>query len=80
MKFSTEHYTNLKNAVIEAVNDLHTEISDLREEGQSETRFVWDLFWACKWSKSADYRQSNYLDSHIQTALKNIVKELEAQK
>lgn len=81
MKFTPEHYQSLKKCVINALSQPGA-ISTLLNndcEKQSDTRFLWDIFWLSNWSQieRAHYNDGNYDDSHIQTAMKNIMKEIQ---
>ena len=82
MKFTKEDYQSLKKAVSEAFAKHGITANGWIESANalkfSETRMLWDLFWLCGWSK--DNRDNDYLDSHIQTAVKNALKELAAAK
>lgn len=81
MKFEKEHFTSLKEAITSKLKLEGITIADYLKaaEGYSETRMLWDLFWFSGWSKLDENRAFNYLDSHIQTALKQAVKELSAE-
>lgn len=74
MKFTADHYRSLKLCI----NLVYpTGIPD-RKSDESETRFLWNIFWKCDWTVKyrEHYYEGDYTDSHIQAALKNIVKEL----
>ena len=73
MKFTPEHYQTLKSCIKEVI-----QLPILQKGEKSETRYLWDIFWASGWSHkfNEQYHEGDYLDSHIQTAVKNIVKEL----
>ena len=87
MKIKQEHYDAIKDQILIVVNevkqdsgrsfiDLHM---DYIEQGLSEIRFRWDLWWISSGNRSTDfiYELYDYLnDTHIDTALKRIVKEL----
>lgn len=82
MKFQSEHYETLKKCIGAAIQGTGKTIAELKEKSkelnESETRFLWNLFWASKWSQlhREQYNEGDYMDSHIQTALKNVVKDL----
>ncbi len=86
MKMMQDHYEQLKNAC--AVH--RHKISDIREtiikEGRSkdvEKRVRWDILWSVSIGDSnssiwiCDNLYSYLDDDHIDTALRNIMKELE---
>lgn len=85
MKISKNLYTilvtNLAESSVTVMSTIEQLENDYKLAGHSTTRFVWDLFWRSK-------NQSHFLtlahgenlnDTHIETALKNAVKELKAQ-
>lgn len=80
MKFKAEHYSSLKESITDLIKSKGLTMAEVKEHysQKSETYFLWDLFWLSKWSTVRDdhYNDGNYLDSHIQTALKRIVMEL----
>lgn len=80
MKFSNEHFDGLKMAIKKSLIDIAATRKQYKEKGHSETRFLWDIFWASHYSHDESFRQSDYLDTHIQTAIKKAVKELEFEE
>ena len=78
MKFTYEHLNSLKKAIIESDINIKEMKLKYNSEGKTETRFLWDLFWISKWTKKEHkhYYEGDYNDSHIQTAMKSITKEL----
>jgi len=78
MKFIEKHFNSLLNCVENALHERRMKISEFKREynGKSETRFLWDLFWVANWAKyeREHYLEGDYADSHIQTAMKNVVK------
>ena len=76
MKFLQQHYEALKQLIKESDIDIIATKANYKEKGLSDQRFYWDLFWASKWHKSIECRESDYLDTHIETAIKTAVKEL----
>ena len=82
MKFSNEHFESLKQTVKELNIDIPVLNAECKAKGQSETRFLWDLFWASGWTKKEHkhYYEGDYMDSHITTAMKQVVKDLSAVK
>jgi hypothetical protein len=82
MKFKKEHYDSLKESIVKYLENNKITIADFKKErrGLTDTRINWDLFWLCAWHAiyKDHYNDGDYMDSHIQTALTRIVKELEA--
>lgn len=76
MKFSAQHYNELKQAIINCDIDIAQSIDNYKSKGLSIQRLLWDIFWLSKYSKNDNFRAAHYNDSHIETALKNIVSEL----
>lgn len=76
MKFSTEHYSDLKKAIANSCVDLKATKEAYKEKGLSDTRFIWDIFWASRWSQTDAGRAADYMDTHIQTATKTAINEL----
>lgn len=80
MKFKPNHLASLTECVKEVFSSLGKTYTELKAEPEhkdkSETRIVWDIFWASGWSTKfrAHYNEGDYCDSHIQTALKHILK------
>ncbi len=79
MKFTKEHYKNLLDCIestnIDLSNSLNHYLSN-KIGNNPEKRFLWDVFWASKYSNIHREDSQNYLDSHIETAVKRAVKEL----
>jgi len=87
MKMKQEHYDALKEQIslfLDKVKqehgrsfiDLHM---DYIEQGLSEKRFRWDLWYVSSNNRPPDFIDELYEyinDTHIETALKRIVKEL----
>jgi hypothetical protein len=79
MKMTKEHYNFLLNAAKEVGKDVvkqHRQF--ILEEGKAkdiEMRLRWDLFYKIR-DKSVPYVYNYLNDSHIDTALKSIMKEL----
>ena len=88
MKFSKEHLASLKKAIcnitltngenILSNNNFINLENEYIENNLSHVRFIWDLFWASKWTKVDENRDLPYIDKHIQTALEAIYKDLKA--
>lgn len=81
MKFKEEHYKALKESVKELLASINKTIPQIRENyentGKAETRLLWDVYWASRWAQKYSAQSYQYSDSHIETAIKKIVKELE---
>ena len=79
MKMTKEHYNYLLNAAKEVGKDvIKQHRQSLLEEGKAkniEMRLRWDLFYKIS-DKSVPYAYNYLNDSHIDTALKSIMKEL----
>jgi hypothetical protein len=78
MKFTKEHYESLKEAIKKALDRDGMFMSQwkLKYQDQSETRMLWDLYWLSGWSNDNRQIVDIYLDSHIQSALRQCAKEL----
>ena len=81
MKIKQEHYDYMK-AEIQKVNckisDHRQWLQDNAKFNDLETRLAWDFFKAAKLDKYACETLYTYLnDGHIDTAIKNIIKEIE---
>lgn len=86
MKITQKDYQGLKQAIEKAIQDQDLNINQLWVDysnlGFSEMRFRWDLFHLSRVrigdkNCPGDFNLYDYLnDNHIDTALKNIVKEL----
>jgi hypothetical protein len=78
MKIKPEHYDYIKNS-IDSLDKEKVKIHKSLGYGiDREKRFIWDLFNAAKlyiYASNVLYKYLN--DSHIETALYKIVKELE---
>ncbi len=74
MKITKQDYSLLKTAI--AAVESKITLAEYRKEGLSDTRYRWDLFHLAAHKNSELYRL-NLDDSHIDTALRKIVKELE---
>jgi len=78
MKFSPEDYTSLKEAIKDRLHAKGVSLPILKDvylnEGLSDQRFIWDIFWLSNWCHT--HRDNDYLDTHIETATKAAIKEL----
>ena len=78
MKMSTEHYNYIKSEITKLPRDQVLAHKELCLGKDQPMRFRWDLLYAAKLSTWICDNLYSYLnDSHIDTALKSIVKELE---
>ena len=82
MKMKETHYEQLKNEILcLGTNRIATHRLALQRDSRVkdlEKRFRWDLLWATgqsKWITDVLYSYLN--DTHIDTALRSIVKELD---
>lgn len=76
MKFSSAHFESLKSSIASSDIDLKQTKKRYDDLGHSETRFIWDIFWATSFHKDPSFREANYKDSHIQTAVKKAILEI----
>jgi hypothetical protein len=76
MKFSKEHFEGLKSAIINSDTDIAATKAAYKEKGLSDQRFYWDIFWASQYHKNESFRNSDYYDTHIETAIKAAIKEI----
>ena len=78
MKMSIEHYNYIKNQINNLEREKVIAHKNLKLGKDIDKRFRWDLFQAAKLSHFAcDHLYSYLNDNHIDTALKQVVKELE---
>lgn len=83
MKITPEHYAFIKDAIqnkftVSLVNDHRTFIEAENKAKDVEKRLRWDLIYFALGSRWICDNLYNYADdTHIDTALKKIVKELE---
>ena len=76
MKFNNIHFESLKSSIASSDIDLKQTKKRYDDLGYSETRFLWDIFWATSFHKDPSFREANYKDLHIQTAIKKAILEL----
>ena len=76
MKFSTEHYQDLKQRIADLGLNLKQEQEWSKARREAETAFLWDLFWKSKWSVEHKGYHSLYSEAHILTAVRRAVKEV----
>ena len=84
MKIQKEHYNVIKEKIAlidrDAIKSHALQVKESGKYKDFDTRMRWDIFWASKlndWVRDNVYTYAN--DEHINTALKNIVKELNIQ-
>lgn len=79
MKMSKEHYDYLKGKVLAYILPIksHKELIDNGniECMDKEKRLIWDTFRACKAYTQYSCQEFDYNDSHIETAIRKILKE-----
>lgn len=76
MKFSATHFEGLKSAIEKSGIDLVQSKKNYEERELSETKYLWDIFWAVGFHKDPSFREASYKDTHIQTAIKKAIVEL----
>ena len=73
MKMKKDDFKELRTAITKAKNK-HPQLTKIYKEGKiSATRYRWDLLWSSKVNTNKYYEYLN--DSHIDTALKQALKE-----
>jgi hypothetical protein len=88
MKIREEHYQQLKSLIEERLDQLKATRSEVKEFYESDPtlsdkRFRWDLLWAINKEQRTPLFDEFYQymdDTHIDTALKNIVQEIDWEK
>ena len=77
MKMSIEHYNIIKNQINNLDREKVVAHKNLKLGKDIAKRFRWDLFHAAKLSQFAcDHLYSYLNDNHIETALKQVIKDL----
>ena len=83
MKIKPQHYQHLLNAMKPTAGKIATHRAFIIKEGKAkdvETRLAWDLLWASVPSAWVCDNLYPYMDdSHLNTAVKSILKTLEVQ-
>ena len=83
MKMQPSHYQALSAMLNSVINELDKPVLEFakayRDAGLSDTRFVWDLYWAIPSTERKGWHDDNgiydYLhDDHIGTAIKTALK------
>ena len=89
MKVTKEHYDVIKSQFIECMISITNgnipqfiEQWELKKQGLSETRKIWDLYWmsgGSKWTKQffESCYDTGYNYAHLNTAFKKIFTELQ---
>ena len=80
MKIIPEHYSFLESKTKDLLTQikLHSELLKLDPRVKDHNkRLVWDAFHALRIYDRYSYQEFDYLDSHIETAMKRIFKTLE---
>lgn len=86
MKFSAQHYESLKTLLklyFKTAGQMPQEWrKQARFEGRSETYFIWECLWGSMWIVvyREEHNNSDYKDSHLETAAKKAIKELSEDK
>ena len=80
MKIQAEHYERMRDAMRKRVGGKLAELRKPYDDaGLSAERFRWDLWSATRLCRHLSNKLYEYLDdSHIDTALRCIIKELES--
>lgn len=81
MKMTKAHYDVLKERVQALVNSgqFHRHADEVRAAGGYKdltARITWDTFHSCSMYDKYTYKEFDYLDTHIEKAMKAIFKEL----
>ena len=79
MKMSKEHYNVIKERVATLVPQIPAHTERLRADPRVKNlplRLLWDVFHAARIYELYSYQQFDYKDTHIETAMRAIFKEL----
>lgn len=79
MKMTRDHYEALKKKVEPLTQKIITHRESLRGDPKVQnldTRTLWDTFHATRISNEYTYQEFDYLDTHIETAMRSIFREL----
>lgn len=79
MKVTKAHYEALKAKVLPLVPSIPAYRESLKADpkvNDLDRRVLWDVFHAAKIWEVYSYQDFNYLDSHVETAMRAIFKEL----
>jgi hypothetical protein len=80
MKIKSEHYSFLESKIKDLLPKIKMHSEQLKLDSKVKnhsTRLMWDTFHALKVYDHFSYSEFDYLDSHIETAMKKIFKTLE---
>lgn len=80
MKMTQAHYEALKAKVMPLVPSIPAYRESLKTDPKVKNldqRVLWDVFHAAKIWKDYSYQEFDYLDAHIETAMRAIFKELD---
>ena len=78
MKFTAPDYESLKLSILSYFKRLGKLPAALRRESKSETAFLYTILDGCLWGLTNRDDMDQYKDTHVETAIKAIVKELDA--
>ncbi len=79
MKIRQEHYDRMKTDIAQVLSTVEPQVLDVFKKTHSEKRFRWDLMYMAKLTPFICSELYAYLnDDHIDTALRSIVKDLNA--
>ena len=76
---SQEHYNYIKEKVIGVANFIPEYKEHLKTDPRVKDlnkRLLWDVFYSTKIYNNYSYQEFDYKDTHIETAMKAIFKEL----
>jgi len=79
MKMSKDHYEFLKAKVSELVPKVKDHRKTIEGDPQVKdvtARLMWDTFHAVRIFDTFSYQEFDYLDAHIETAMRHIFEEL----
>lgn len=79
MKMTDEHYAALKARVQTLVPQIPAHRERLKNDPKVKNldlRVLWDVFHAAKIYTVYSYQEFDYLDTHVETAMRAIFKEL----
>lgn len=79
MKMNETHYKALAAKIMPFRMVIESHIEALKIKGgyrDLEKRVIFDVFHAAKIYNDFTYQEFNYKDSHIETAVKNILKDM----
>ena len=80
MKFTQTHYETLKWGLECARIDLVATFEIYKSKGRSAVRFIWDCYWRIPQQVRQAADSPEYIDDHIQTAMRKAINELAGTK